>query len=348
MRSAVLFLTFVVLVNLAVAQAPGPASSAGPRPPAVAAPAAAAPAGERDHQNDALLKAVDDLLWYHKVGDIAEINKVRITGPPSHYNPNPTGQGAGNPLIIPAYTFIPKKLDRSRKHPWLVLVHGGVHANFSSSAANIVRELIEQGYAIIAPEYRGSTGYGGQFYRHIDYGGLENEDVFAARNWMLEQHDFLDPKRVGILGWSHGGMITLMNIFAHPEAYAVAYAGVPVSDLVARMGYKSEGYRQLFSAPYHIGKTAEANVAEYRRRSPVTHAQKLQTPLLIHTNTNDEDVNVLEVEHLIRALKAEGKKFEYKIYQSAPGGHAFNRLDTKLARESRAEIYKFLAQYLKP
>jgi dipeptidyl aminopeptidase/acylaminoacyl peptidase len=342
MRTVIVSLTFILLVSFAAAQAPAP-----PGAPA-RTPGAPASEGERDHQHDSLMKAVDDLMWHHKVGDIAEINKVRFTGPPPHYNPNPTGQGAGNPMIIPAYTFIPKKLDRSRKHALLVLVHGGVHANFSSSAANIVRELIEQGYPIIAPEYRGSTGYGGEFYRQIDYGGLENEDVFAARNWMLEQHDFLDPKRVGIMGWSHGGMITLMNIFAHPEGYAVAYAGVPVSDLVARMGYKSEGYRRIFSAPSHIGKTADANVAEYRRRSPVTQAAKLQTPLLIHTNTNDEDVNVLEVEHLIQALKAEGKKFEYKIYQNVPGGHAFNRLDTKVAKESRAEIYKFLAQYLKP
>ncbi len=342
MRTVIVSLTFVLLVSFAAAQAPVPPAAPG------RAPGAPAAEGERDHQHDSLMKAVDDLMWHHKVGDIADINKVRFTGPPPHYNPNPTGQGAGNPLIIPAYIFLPKKLDRSRKHPLVVLVHGGVHANFSSSAANIVRELIEQGYTIIAPEYRGSTGYGGEFYRQIDYGGLENEDVFAARNWMLEQHDFLDPKRVGIIGWSHGGMITLMNIFAHPESYAVAYAGVPVSDLVARMGYKGEGYRRIFSAPSHIGKTADANVAEYRRRSPVTHVQKLQTPLLVHTNTNDEDVNVLEVEHLIQALKAEGKKFEYKIYQNAPGGHAFNRLDTKLAKESRAEIYKFLAQYLKP
>jgi dipeptidyl aminopeptidase/acylaminoacyl peptidase len=207
---------------------------------------------------------------------------------------------------------------------------------------------MEQNYVVVAPEYRGSTGYGGEFYRQIDYGGLENEDVYAARNWAVETHGFVDPKRVGILGWSHGGMITLMNIFAHPEAYAVAYAGVPVSDLVARMGYKGDDYRRIFSAPYHIGKDAEQNVAEYRRRSPVWNAQKLQTPLLIHTNTNDEDVNVLEVEALIRALKAEGKKFEYKVYENAPGGHAFNRLDTKLARDSRAEVYKFLAQYLKP
>ena len=125
---------------------------------------------------------------------------------------------------------------------------------------------------------------------------------------------------------------------------------MPVSDLVARMGYKSDAYRDLYSAPYHIGKTADENVAEYRKRSPAWNAERYQgTPLLIHTNTNDEDVNVLEVEHLITALKATGKTgFEYKIYQDAPGGHSFNRLDTKLAKESRREAWVFLARYLKP
>ncbi len=87
---------------------------------------------------------------------------------------------------------------------------------------------------------------------------------------------------------------------------------------------------------------------EYRRRSPAWNAEKLETPLLIHTNTNDADVNVLEVEHLIKALKAAGKKFEYEIFQEAPGGHAFDRLDTMLAKEARLKIYKFLAEYLNP
>ena len=139
-----------------------------------------------------------------------------------------------------------------------------------------------------------------------------------------------------------------MNIFHHPESYAVAYAGVPVSDLVARMGYKSEGYRATFSGRGNLGKSAEDDVKEYVRRSPVANAAKLAIPLLVHTNTNDEDVNVLEVQHLIAVLKAEGKKFEYKIYQDAPGGHVFNRIDTKLARDSRKEIWAFLAKYLKP
>lgn len=297
---------------------------------------------------DRVLKAVDDLMWHVDLGDIADVDKVEYTSlPPAHIG-NPHAPGAGNPLIIRAYTFIPKKLDRSKPQPLIVFAHQGIHANEDTRDAHVFRELLEQGYTIFAPDYRGSTGYGRGFYEQIDYGGREVDDVYLGTQWMLETYPFLDRKRVGMIGWSHGGGITLMNIFEHPQMYAVAYAGVPVSDLVMRMGYENEGYRQLYSAPYHIGRTVREDMAEYRKRSPVTHASELQTPLLIHTNTNDEDVNVAEVEHLIEALKAAGKKFEYKIYQDAPGGHYFNRLDTKLAKESRQEIYKFLAAYLHP
>jgi dipeptidyl aminopeptidase/acylaminoacyl peptidase len=311
-------------------------------------PAAPSSSEERtDHRWDQLMKATDDLAWSARLGDIADCDKVSYTSLPPHRVTNPTAPGARNPMIIRAYTFIPKKLDRAGKHPLIVLPHGGVHSNFTTGSVHIVRELIDQGYSVIAPDYRGSTGYGAAFYDAIDYGGRENDDVFAGLQWMLESYPFLDPKRVAIVGWSHGGMIALMNIFAHPDAFACAYAGVPVSDLVARLGYESESYRALFSAPGHIGKTVREDIPEYLRRSPISHVAKLQTPLLIHTNTNDEDVNVLEVQRLIAALKAEGKKFDYKIYQDAPGGHAFNRLDTKLASESRQEIYAFLARYLK-
>jgi dipeptidyl aminopeptidase/acylaminoacyl peptidase len=294
-----------------------------------------------DHEFDALRKAIDDVMWHLKVGDIATVDKVRFTSKPGRTS-NPTGQGAGNPMIIPAYTFVPKKL--SGAAPLIVFVHGGVHGSFDSVNAHIVRELIEQGYVIVAPEYRGSVGYGAGFYNQIDYGGAEIDDSYAARNWAIASLP-VDPKRVGIIGWSHGGYHALFNVFNWPDSYQVAYAGVPVSDLVQRMGYKSQGYRDIFAE--FIGKQAVDNPMEYRRRSPVYHAQKLRTPLLVHTTTNDEDVNVMEVEHLIAALKAGGKTFEHKIYQDAPGGHAFNRLDTSLARESRKEIYAFLAKHLK-
>jgi dipeptidyl aminopeptidase/acylaminoacyl peptidase len=318
--------------------------------PAPGAGAAAAPAAQANNGQDELMKHVDDLMWHVLLGDIAEIDKIEYTSLPLTHIPNRNAPGAGNPLIIRAYTFIPKNLDKSKKQPLIVFCHQGIHANEDTRDAHVFRELIEQGYSIVASDYRGSTGYGRGFYEAIDYGGREVDDVYIGMQWMLENYPFLDAKRVGIIGWSHGGLITLMNIFQHAKDYAVAYAGVPASDLVARMGYESAGYAALYSAPYHIGKTVRDDVMEYRKRSPVYHAKELATPLLIHTNTNDEDVNVLEVEHLIEALKAEGKTslFQYKIYQDAPGGHYFNRIDTKLAKESRHEAYAFLAGYLKP
>ena len=121
-----------------------------------------------------------------------------------------------------------------------------------------------------------------------------------------------------------------------------------VTDLVLRLGYHGAAYEAIFSSPQHIGKPVEGDIQEYLKRSPITYAEKLETPLLLHGNTNDEDVNVIEVERFVAALKAAGKKFEYKIYENAPGGHEFGRLDTKLARESRRAMYVFLAGYLKP
>jgi len=300
------------------------------------------------HRLDQLDKQVDDVMWHHRVGDVAVIDKVRLWGPPRWKEESETAIGAGNPLKFYAYVFIPRDLDLSRKAPLLVFPHGGVHADFTTYYAHIVRELLAQGYVIVAPEYRGSTGYGQGTYESIDYGGLEVEDNHACRNYMLENYDFIDSDRVGMIGWSHGGLISLMNIFAHPDDYACAYAGVPVSDLIARMGYLDDDYRDLYSADYHIGDEVIDNIEEYKRRSPAWNAERLQTPLLVHSNTNDEDVNVLEVEHLIQALKAEDKDFEYEIYQDVPGGHSFDRLDTKQAQEIRLKVYRFLAGYLKP
>jgi dipeptidyl aminopeptidase/acylaminoacyl peptidase len=325
-----------------------PAAGQAPAATGVAPTAGAAAAGAPQGGNDEVIKKIDDLMWHVLLDDVANVDKIEYTSLPPVHIGNPRAPGAGNPLLLRAYTFIPKNLDRTKKQPLLVFSHQGVHANEDTRDAHVFRELLEQGYSIVAPDYRGSTGYGRGLYEQIDYGGREVEDVYLSGQWMLDNYSFLDPKRVGAIGWSHGGLITLMQIFAHPEAYAVAYAGVPVSDLIMRMGYENAGYQEIYSAPYHIGKTVREDIAEYRKRSPVYHAKELQTPLLIHSNTNDEDVNVMEVEHLIEALKAEGKKFEYKIYENAPGGHYFNRIDTKAAKESRKEVYKFLAGYLKP
>lgn len=303
-----------------------------------------------DHRLDMIEKSIDDILWYDRVGDIAFIDKIYITGPPPANESNPTGQGAGNPLKFWSYVFIPRDVNPSSKYPLLVLPHGGVHANFTTYHTHMIREMVSQGYIVVAADYRGSTGYGAGMYRRIDYGGLEVEDVDASRRYMIENYEIVDSDRVGMIGWSHGGLIGLFSIFDHPEAYRACFAGVPVSDLVARMGYKDDEYRDLYSASYHIGKTADENVAEYRKRSPAWQVDRYRnTPLLIHTNTNDEDVNVLEVEHLIKSLKATGKQnFSYKIFENMPGGHSFDRMDYRDARKIRLDIYNFLNAQLKP
>jgi dipeptidyl aminopeptidase/acylaminoacyl peptidase len=348
-----IFLTFAIIPG-----APGPVSAQGQAQPqtqtsgqASAAPQtapAARPAGPsgQTQQLEGVENEIEAALWRLRVGDVAEIDQFEIASSKPIRMPNPTGQGAGNPLILYLYTFTPKKLAAGQKAPLIVFNHDGIHSHFNMPYVHIVRELMDLGYVVVAPEYRGSTGYGEEYYSQIDYGGAEVDDVHDVRNWAVANLPHVDPERVGIMGWSHGGYITLMNIFRWPHDYKVAYAGCPVSDLVMRMGYKAQAYRDLYAG--FIGKQAEDDPMEYRKRSPVFYADKLDTPLLVHSNTNDEDVNVMEVQHLIEAFKAAGKTFELKIYDNAPGGHSFNRLDTALARQSRQEIYAFLAKYLKP
>ena len=301
-----------------------------------------------DHRLDELAKAVDDVQWYNKVCDVAGIDKVFIVGPPPVKVQDSTARGAWNPVKFWAYIFIPKTLDMNKKYPLLILPHGGVHADFTTYHAHIIREMMAQGYIVAAPEYRGSTGYGKTFYERIDYGGREVDDNHATRAWMVENCMLVDSSRIGAVGWSHGGLITLLDIFEHPQDYRVAFAGVPVSDLIMRLGYYDDDYRKDFYAKYHIGKTVAEDSAEYLRRSPVAHVKQLQTPLLIHTNTSDDDVHVEEVQHLIEELQAAGKKFDFQVFQEAPGGHSFDRIDTKLAKQIRLKIYSFLARYLNP
>ncbi len=301
-----------------------------------------------EHRFDVLEKKIDDLLWFRRMEDLAIVDKVLIYGDPPAKVKKPNAVGANNPLKFWAYVFIPQKLDPSKKYPLIVFPHGGVHANFDTYYTHIVRELIAQEYIVIAPDYRGSTGYGQSFYERIDYGGLEISDADASRQYMIENYPFVDKERVGIFGWSHGGLISLMCLFEYPGAYQVGFAGVPVSDLVMRMGYRGASYEKYFSAEFHIGETVLENTEAYKKRSPVFHVKKLQTPLLIHTNTNDDDVFAIEVMNLINALKAEGKKFEYEVYENLPGGHTFDRMDTRLSREIRFKTYQFMAKYLEP
>ncbi len=300
------------------------------------------------HTYDLIIKKIDDIIWVQKLGDIAYIDKVRLAGPPRWKPKNKDDKFAGNLLQFYTYVFIPKFVNPSKKYPLIVLPHSGIHADFSTYYSHIVRELLSQGYIVVSAEYRGSTGYGKDTWENIDYGGLENEDVMVSRDYMIENYSFVDGENVGIVGWSHGGMISLMHILRHPDKYKCAFAGVPVSDLANRLASHKKDYSDYFTASYHIGESIADNPLEYKRRSPSYYAKDLEKPLLIHTNTIDNDVYVEEVLLMIDSLKAHKKKFEYKVFEAASGGHGFDRIDSKEATEIRYTIYKFLERYLNP
>jgi len=301
-----------------------------------------------NHTYDQIIKKVDDLMWREMLGDVAFVDKVRLAGPPRWKAKNKDDKFAANPLQFYIYVFIPKNINTAKKYPLIVLPHSGVHADFSTYYAHIVRELIAQGYIVVSAEYRGSTGYGKDTFDNIDYGGLENEDVLTSRDYMVENYSFVDKENIGIIGWSHGGMISLMNILRYPDKYKCAFAGVPVSDLENRLASHDSSYRKIFTDSNHIGQTIKENPAEYERRSPSTYAKDLKRPLLIHTNTIDNDVYVEEVLLMIDSLKAHKKVFDYKVFEKASGGHGFDRIDSKEATDIRFLIYKFLEKYLNP
>ena len=121
-----------------------------------------------DERFDELAKNVDDVLWFERMGDVAIVDKVYIATVP---NPKETPTyGISNerhPFKMYAYVFTPRKLG-TRQAPLIILPHGGVHADFTTYHTHILREMMDQGYVVVAPEYRGSTGYGRSYFEAID------------------------------------------------------------------------------------------------------------------------------------------------------------------------------------
>lgn len=298
-------------------------------------------------------KKIDNAYLMMAMEDVAYMDILRLAGPPKAVQtrkPHCAFKDTlrNNQLIFYSYVFFPKEVKQGKKYPLMVFPHGGIHGSFGTVYIHIVREMIGQGYIVLCPDYRGSTGWGKNIYEAIDYGGLENEDVLAARDYMVENYSIVDPDRVGIMGWSHGGMITLMSVLRYPEKYVCGYAGVPVSDVAYRLTYQLPSYKNNFTPKYHIGALPEEKPEEYARRSPVTYAKQLERPLMITTCINDDDVSHTEVERMIDSLKFYNKEFEYEIYPSMPGAHVFERIDSKESTEIRFKTYEFMATYLNP
>jgi dipeptidyl aminopeptidase/acylaminoacyl peptidase len=147
----------------------------------------------------------------------------------------------------------------------------------------------------------------------------------------LKTLSHVDQDRLGIMGWSHGGYITLFSVFRDTTPFKAAAAIVPVTNLVFRLSYKGPGYQESFATQERIQGLPFEKREEYIKRSPLYQVDRLKTPLLVHVATNDEDVNFVENQQIVDALRSRKPDLaETKVYvDPAPWGssvgHAFSR-----------------------
>jgi dipeptidyl aminopeptidase/acylaminoacyl peptidase len=260
-------------------------------------------------------------------------------------------------LDIPAFVFQPLRLRGARQHPAIVWVHENIRGHLYEHYIPYIREATARGFVVIAPEYRGSIGYGKTFYDAIDYGGAEVDDVVTAATVIAARYPEVDPTRVGIIGWSHGGLITLLAIFRNPTTFRAAAALVPVTNLFQRLARKGvDRQRRAIDPQNRFGGSPSEKPQAYRDRSPLFHIDRLQIPLLVHIADNDEDVDIDEAMPLADALRARKAALaDVKIYRSPAGGHTFDRRvaplkwqpeNTPEQRDSWTRVWSFLDNHL--
>ena len=272
---------------------------------------------QRDFERDITNKARTDSIYAARSRGVMEFSKVKY-------------RSRAGDMDVPAYLFAPLAKRGARGHAAMVWVHGGVHGDWNQAMLPFVKEAVQRGYVIITPDYRGSNGYGAAHYNAIDYGGKELDDVMAAYDY-LKTLPYVDPDRVGIMGWSHGGFITSHLVMREETPFKAGAAIVPVTNLVFRLSYKGPNYQRSYATEPSIGGLPFEKPDEYIKRSPLYHVEKLNVPILVHVATNDLDVNYVEDQQLVwklRALKPD--LAETKIYVDPPtwgssGGHAFSR-----------------------
>ena len=232
-------------------------------------------------------------------------------------------------LDIPAFVFQPLGPGAPKSRPALVWVHENIRGHLYEHYIPFIRDATAKGFVVIAPEYRGSIGYGKRFYDAIDYGGAEVDDVVTAVSVLDSKYAEVDPARIGIIGWSHGGLVALLAVFRNPALFRSAAAIVPVTNLFQRIAWKGDRQRVLMDPHNRFGGTTSEHPEIYRERSPLFQVDKLQIPLLVHMAENDEDVNIEEGMQLIDALRARKASLaDTKVYKAPPGGHTFDRLVT--------------------
>ena len=237
---------------------------------------------------------------------------------------------------VPGTIMLPKNLDRSKKHPAIVWIHGsGSDQNFLGWHPGSYRMyysasvyLAQQGYVILTPDYRGSSGYSRDWATgvHMGLGVNDTADVAAGADY-LKTLDYVDPDRIGVWGLSYGGFLTLQAMNTDPTLWR---AGIDVAGVVDWATYGA-GY----TTP-RLGTPVE-NPGIYKVSAPILHMEKLARPLLVLHGTNDRNVAFRDSLRLIDVLLKLGKDFEMGVY---PGEiHFFRRAHILRDTWRRAEAF---------
>jgi dipeptidyl aminopeptidase/acylaminoacyl peptidase len=274
----------------------------------------------------------------------AGVDRSAFVEPELVHYPGPDGKS------VPAYLFVPKNLDRTKKHPAIVWVHGdGVNQNYDGWHVqrnyavyySFHQYLLQQGYVVLAPDYRGSIGYGSAWREgvYMDVGGNDFKDAAMSADY-LKTLPYVDADRLGVWGLSYGGFFTLLAVTERPTAFRAAVDVAGVAD-----------YAMYYEDPYHGGWTVsrigtpEQNPKVYAQASPISHVDRLVRPLLVLHGTADVNVPYLHSVRLIDALlkNNKGPLVEFMTY---PGEfHYFTR--EHVLRDAWTRVDTFFGKWLK-
>ena len=238
---------------------------------------------------------------------------------------------------ISAFVYVPYNLPRNGEHPAIVYVHGGPTAQTMNTFNRFVQYMANQGYIVIAPNYRGSTGYGKEFQQAnlFDMGGGDLQDVLAAADW-IKQTGYVDPKKLILMGGSYGGYMTMMGVTKAPAVWA---AGVPIVPFVNWFTEIQNEDPVLQQSDLATMGDLEKNKALYEDRSPINFVNQIKAPLYLLAGGNDPRCPKEEAQQVVDAVKKRGGVVEYKVYENE--GHGFARV------ENQIDAYKRVADFLK-
>jgi dipeptidyl aminopeptidase/acylaminoacyl peptidase len=241
---------------------------------------------------------------------------------------------------IHALLVKPKVARLGSPPPAVVYVHGGPNGQQTLAFDPFVQLLAEQGFAVVAPNYRGSTGYGRPFEdaNNKDWGGGDLKDLVAAVKHFGGTGD-IDPKRVGITGGSYGGYMTLMALARTPGVFAAGaeFYGMPdlVMDYLLTKSRFGDWYETEMGNP-------KRDAALFRERSPLVYLDDIKAPLLVFQGANDSNVPKAESDLLVAVLKELKKPHEYIVYDDE--GHGFTRRKNVL--DSSRRTAEFFVKHL--